>query len=92
MPTGWTERVWQDQNLRYTTRVTQEELHVLQEQLIGLPREQRLELLDELQASLEPLPEWHREVLKERIRKADENPGAGVPWEAVKAELWPTAE
>lgn len=34
-----------------------------------------------------PVPDWHREILDERLADLDANPDAGRPWEAVKADL-----
>ena len=34
-----------------------------------------------------PVWPWQMEILEERIREADANPDAGVPWEEVKARL-----
>jgi putative addiction module component (TIGR02574 family) len=53
---------------------------------------QRLELIAVLWDSIPesadmPLPEWHREELDQRVRAADADPGAGIPWEQVKARL-----
>ena len=34
-----------------------------------------------------PIPEWHRRELARRIAAADSEPGAGVPWEVVRARI-----
>ncbi len=34
-----------------------------------------------------PVPDWHREILDERLADVDANPDAGRPWEEVKADL-----
>ncbi len=34
-----------------------------------------------------PVPDWHREVLDERLADLDANPEASRPWEDVKADL-----
>ena len=34
-----------------------------------------------------PVPEWHREILDERLADLDAHPEASRPWEAVKADL-----
>jgi putative addiction module component (TIGR02574 family) len=34
-----------------------------------------------------PIPEWHRQELERRRAAAEADPGAGVPWEEVKARL-----
>jgi len=36
---------------------------------------------------LVPVPNWHREILDERLADLQANPAAGRPWEAVKADL-----
>ncbi|CAN5811497.1 hypothetical protein BH24ACI5_BH24ACI5_00860 [soil metagenome] len=34
-----------------------------------------------------PVPDWHREVLDERLADLEANPEASRPWEDVKADL-----
>ena len=34
-----------------------------------------------------PVPEWHREILDERLLDLEANPDAGRPWEDVRADL-----
>lgn len=34
-----------------------------------------------------PVPDWHREILDERLADLEANPDAGRPWEEVRAEL-----
>lgn len=34
-----------------------------------------------------PVPDWHREILDERLADLQANPNAGRPWEEVRAEL-----
>ena len=34
-----------------------------------------------------PVPEWHRDILEERLHDLEANPDAGRPWEQVKADL-----
>lgn len=36
---------------------------------------------------LVPVPNWHREILDERLADLQANPDAGRPWEEVKADL-----
>ncbi len=38
-----------------------------------------------------PVPDWHREVLTERLADLEANPDAGRPWEDLKADLFRTA-
>ena len=34
-----------------------------------------------------PVPDWHRDILDERLADLEANPDAGRPWEEVKANL-----
>jgi putative addiction module component (TIGR02574 family) len=34
-----------------------------------------------------PVPDWHREVLDERVKDVEANPQAGESWEAVQGRL-----
>jgi len=34
-----------------------------------------------------PVPDWHREILEERLTDLEANPDAGRPWEQVRADL-----
>lgn len=67
----------------------------IREQALSLPLEERVELADELWASIQreqdklPLWPWQRDVLEERLRMLDQNPDAGSTWEEVRAEIWP---
>jgi putative addiction module component (TIGR02574 family) len=38
-----------------------------------------------------PVPEWHREILDERLADLEAHPEASRPWEAVKADLLKSA-
>jgi putative addiction module component (TIGR02574 family) len=38
-----------------------------------------------------PVPEWHRQELERRLKAAEANPEAGIPWEQVKSRLRGTA-
>lgn len=68
------------------------------DKLLQLPAEERLEIAQVLWESVEPedevrylaLPDWQRQVLRERLTDLDRNPGDEQPWDEVKAELWPT--
>lgn len=54
---------------------------------------ERLDLIGELWDSIPdsveamPIPDSHRELLDQRMRAADEDPGAGIPWEDVRSRL-----
>lgn len=34
-----------------------------------------------------PVPEWHNDVLSERLAELESDPDAGRPWEDVRADL-----
>lgn len=34
-----------------------------------------------------PVPDWHREILAERLAYFEADPDGGRPWEEVEAEL-----
>ena len=34
-----------------------------------------------------PVPDWHREVIDERLADLEANPDAGRPWDEVKRDL-----
>jgi putative addiction module component (TIGR02574 family) len=34
-----------------------------------------------------PVPDWHHEIIDERLRDLDAHPDAGRPWDEVKADL-----
>jgi putative addiction module component (TIGR02574 family) len=65
-------------------------------QQLGIDRlspTERLELIGQIWDSITgadedlPLPEWHRRELERRRAAAEADPGAGIPWEVVKARL-----
>ncbi len=63
----------------------------LQEEILELPVEDQLEVVEAIWESLgesvePPLPEWQRNLLDERIAVADFNPEAGTPWPEVKKQ------
>ncbi len=68
-------------------------------ELLKLRPEERLEIAQLLWESVEPeeearflsIPEWQREVLRERLEDLELRPNDEEPWEKVKAELWPDA-
>ncbi len=57
--------------------------------LLKLPPQQRLDLIEALWDSLDaedvPMPDWHKTVLDER--EANEDADLGDTWEVVKARL-----
>ncbi len=57
-----------------------------------LSNQERLRLIGEIWESITPIdqleiPESHREELDRRLAAADADPGAGRPWEEVRARL-----
>jgi len=46
-------------------------------------------LWDRIAASSDqvPVPEWHREILSERLKEHDRNPDAGESWDVVRERL-----
>jgi putative addiction module component (TIGR02574 family) len=46
-------------------------------------------LWDRIAASPEaiPLPEWHREILDQRVKDLEANPDAGHSWDVVQERL-----
>jgi putative addiction module component (TIGR02574 family) len=34
-----------------------------------------------------PSPEWHREIVRQRLAEHRANPEAAIPWDQVRAEL-----
>ncbi len=52
-----------------------------------------MELLDDVWASLVeqpdrvPVPNWHREILDDRIAAHERDPDAAKPWDEVKSEI-----
>lgn len=62
-------------------------------QIDALTLEEKLELIGNLTDSLPdgpeslPTPDWHWPLIEQRLAEAERNPGAGAPWEQVKAEM-----
>ncbi len=69
------------------------------DELLQLSAEERLEIAQVLWESVEPedevrylsLPDWQRQIVRERLADLYRNPGDEQPWEEIKEELWPTA-
>ena len=59
----------------------------------GLSIDERIEYIQSLwdQVSADPtgvpIPEWHQEVLHQRIRDQRDNPDTGEPWSTVRERL-----
>ena len=68
-------------------------VETLMPKLLKLSVAERLDLIDRLSESLpdavdpSEVPEWHIEILKQRLAEAEANPGAGKPWREVLAKL-----
>jgi len=63
---------------------------------LQLPERERLELASELWASVgdssaapdpDALPRWKKDLIVRRLEASKDDPG--IPWEEVRAELWP---
>lgn len=63
------------------------------EEIFELSAEERLHLIESLWDSLSPgevpVPEWHRQLIEERLEDQRRNPDDSVSWEELKAELFP---
>ncbi|MDJ0853154.1 MAG: addiction module protein [Myxococcota bacterium] len=67
----------------------------LREELLRLPIDERLELVQDLWDSIAaeceqkpfPLTEAQREELERRIRELDEHPERAIPWEEARERL-----
>lgn len=61
---------------------------------LGLPSDERTDLAVELWESLGqevPIPDWHREVLRERLAELEglSPEERSTPWEEVRRRIWP---
>ncbi|HYK00680.1 MAG TPA: addiction module protein [Thermoanaerobaculia bacterium] len=63
------------------------------EEIFDLTTDERLHLIEKLWDSLPPhdvpVPDWHKEVLEERLEDHRRNPDDSVSWEEVRKELLP---
>jgi len=66
------------------------------EKLLTLTEDERVELGWFLLSTVEPepgatlpIPSWQKTALQEALEDFERNPDAGIPWEQVRAELWP---
>ena len=63
------------------------------ETLLTLPVSTRLALIEALWDSLSgdavlvPVPDWHREILEQRLLEDDADTSAGLSWTAVRHEI-----
>jgi putative addiction module component (TIGR02574 family) len=62
----------------------------------GLSVEDKIEyvnsLWDRITARPEdiPVPDWHRQIVRERLARDEERPDEALPWEDVRAEILQT--
>jgi len=79
--------------LAYTHGMTRDDI---QRTALGLPPEDRRELVDVLWESLEsdpePLPEWQRRLLDERLAALEATPEEGSTWDEVEKRVWADEE
>jgi len=66
--------------------------HLTSDEIRALSVEERLQLIEELWDSLAdaealPVPDWHRQVVSERLAAYERDPDAGRPWDEVKADI-----
>jgi putative addiction module component (TIGR02574 family) len=75
--------------LAYTEGMSRDEI---QRTALELPPEERRELVEALWESLEgepePLPEWQRRLLDERLAALEANPEEGSTWDEVEKRIW----
>ncbi|HLE85423.1 MAG TPA: addiction module protein [Thermoanaerobaculia bacterium] len=68
----------------------------IQRTALGLPANERRELVEVLWESLEsdpePLPEWQRRLLDERLAALEASPEVGEPWDEVEKRIWADQE
>jgi putative addiction module component (TIGR02574 family) len=63
------------------------------EQVAKLSIDERLKLIEMIVESIakdtadEPSPEWHRDVVRERLKRMDEKPHRGIPADDALASL-----
>jgi putative addiction module component (TIGR02574 family) len=61
----------------------------LRDEILRLPADERLKLLEEIWDSLTPedvpVPDWHKEELDRRLN--DPAPGPNLTWDEVRAKL-----
>ena len=66
----------------------------LQRQVLELPAEERVELVidvwESISAEAVPVPDWHREIIRERLAELDQRPleERSAPWEEVHKRVF----
>ena len=67
--------------------------HLTPDELRQLSVEDRLQLIEDVWASLEAdedtieVPEWHKQILDERLAEFERHPDEGQSWDEVKADI-----
>jgi len=68
----------------------------IQRAALKLPPDDRRELVDVLWESLEsdsePLPNWQRRLLDERLAALEADPAEGSTWDEVEKRIWADGE
>lgn len=63
----------------------------IESQILGLSLDERYRLaeflLQNLEEGLQPIPEWHRQILADRLRAEEQDPEAGSSWQEAKARI-----
>jgi putative addiction module component (TIGR02574 family) len=60
------------------------------DKILALPVEDRQAIVEAIQASLDEEqdpPDWHREIVAERLAQHDANPHEGIPWSELRRKL-----
>ena len=70
--------------------MTKAELH---RQVLALPANEKLKLVEEVWCSLAPdeipVPDWQVELIDERLQELEEHPETGESWQQVEKQIWP---
>jgi putative addiction module component (TIGR02574 family) len=60
-------------------------------ELMALPTEEKVELMGELWDSLDnitTIPEWKKDLIKERIKSDKADPGNGISWTELRKKYF----
>ena len=64
------------------------------QEIFNLTAEERLQLIESLWDSLSPsevpLPEWHKQLIDQRLEDHRRNPDDSSSWEELRDELFPS--
>jgi putative addiction module component (TIGR02574 family) len=67
--------------------------HITVGDVVGLPVEERIELIEDIWDSVAEvpdaveIPDWHKKELDKRLEAYHRNPSAGSPWLEVKRRI-----